>query len=137
MRQTPYRNYLESGILEADPLKLVCLVYRGAIQRLAEAREHLRRGDILARGKAVAKAIAIVNHLASSLDHEQGGDISRNLLQLYDYIARRIHEGNFSQTDAPFAEAEQLLGTLLEAWEACQPAAEESDENYAPVSCAG
>ena len=137
MRQTLYRNYLESGILEADPLKLVCLLYRGAIQRIAEAREHLRQGDIAARGKAVAKAVAIVNHLVSSLDHEKGGEISPALLALYDYIARRIHEGNFTQTDAPLAEAEQLLRTLFEAWEACQPAAAESDEKYIPVSCAG
>lgn len=138
MRQKLYRSYLESEVLGADPLRLVCLLYRGAIQRVGEARDALVRRDIAARGRAVARAVAIVNELIASLDVERGGDISRNLARLYDYIARRLHEGNFTQTDAPFAEAEQLLRTLAEGWESCQPAAREQEPaEYAPVSCAG
>jgi len=140
MRHNYYQSYRESEILHADGIQLVCLMYRGAIARVQEARECLRRGDIAGRSKAITKATAIINELAITLDHDQGGEISANLIRLYDYMVRRLNEGNFRQADEPLAEAEQLLVALGEAWESCnKPAGGVLDETarYAPVSCAG
>ena len=54
--------------------------------------------------------------LATSLDHERGGEISQRLALLYDYIQRRLLEANLQQSDAPLAEVLGLLSTLSEAW---------------------
>jgi flagellar protein FliS len=140
MRQNFYRNYMETEILNADPVKLVCLLYRGAIERVCEARQCLRRGDIAGRARAITKATAILNELMLSLNREKGGEIARSLVELYDYIVRCLNDANFRQADGPLAEAEQLLNTLVGAWEeSCQVVGGTAgaDVLYAPISCAG
>jgi len=140
MRQNFFQSYRETEILQADPIRLVCLLYRGAIERVEQARACLQCGDIAGRSAAITKATGIINELVLSLDHEQGGELSANLLRLYDYILRRLNEGNFRQTDPPLAEAEQLLRTLVEGWEACNVTVGgvmDQTAHYAPVSCAG
>lgn len=115
--------YVENEIMQADPLQLVQMLYRGALQAVTKARHYLREGDILARSRQVTKASEIINELTLSLDHERGGDIARNLVELYDYMQRLLQDANFRQVEPPLAELESLLGTLLEAWEQCDPSA--------------
>jgi flagellar secretion chaperone FliS len=134
---TAYDSYQEIEILTADPMKLIALLYRGALDSVRAAREHLRAGEIAERGRAVSKAAAILVELASSLDHDRGGDLSRRLAALYDYMQSRLNEGNFTQADAPFADVENVLSELLEGWVGCSvPEREiENREELEPVSC--
>ncbi|MCC6538192.1 MAG: flagellar export chaperone FliS [Bryobacterales bacterium] len=115
--------YVENEILQADPLQLVQMLYRGALQAVIKARQFLHAGDITARSRQVTKASEIINELTLSLDHERGGDIARNLVELYDYMQRLLQDANFRQVEPPLVELESLLGTLLEAWEQCDPSA--------------
>jgi flagellar protein FliS len=109
--------YLETKVLSADPLELVAMLYDAALASVAAAREHLSRGEIRARSEAISKAISILTELATSLDHDAGGDLSRNLTELYSYIQRRLIEANLNQSDGPLAETQGLLLSLSEAWE--------------------
>jgi flagellar secretion chaperone FliS len=108
--------YLESRVLTADPLELVNLLYQGCMQAVREARVHLAEGRILERSREINKACQIVIELATSLDHERGGEISQRLALLYDYMQRRLLEANMQQSDAPLADVLGLLSTLAEAW---------------------
>ena len=120
MRQNAYQSYFEADVLGADPIQLVQILYQAALDSVRTARQCLRGGDIAGRSRAIAKALAISTELVSSLDHERGGDLSRKLLGLYDYIQRLLMDANFRQVDEPMAEAESLLTTLLEAWRGCR-----------------
>ena len=136
MANPNHDRYLEAEVLSAEPLKLVLMLYRGAIDAVAAARDHLRRGDIRERSRSITRAMQIVNELASSLNHAAGGVISRNLAELYAYIQMRLIEANTQQTEPPLAEVETLLSTLLEAWrDAANTAPEPHEPEYAPVSC--
>lgn len=123
------QQYLHNEILSADPIQLVRILYKGALKCIAEASALLRAGDIGGRSREAMKAHAILSELAQSLDHARGGELSRNLAALYDYVQRRLLDANFQQRDEPFAEAESLLRTLLEGWEQCQIVA---DSAHAP-----
>src|SRR5947209_3239442 len=100
-----YQNYLEDQILTANPVKLVELLYRGALDSIAEARRHLRSGDIRARSRAITKTMLIVTELSSSLDHPAGGSLSRLLEELYGYTEHLLIEANIQQSEAPLIEA--------------------------------
>ena len=117
MRTNAYQNYLENEILSADPVKLVQLLYRGALDAIGCARDYLASGEIQARSTALTKAMNILTELVLSLDHARGGELSQNLGRVYEYTQRLLIDGNFKQLDAPLVEAERLLRTLLEAWE--------------------
>jgi flagellar protein FliS len=119
MRTKPYQNYLDEEVMAANPLQLVRLLYRGALDSIAAARRHLRLGEIRARSSAINKTMAIVIELSRSLDRQTSGDLSHNLAELYAYVQSLLIEGNVRQFDAPLAEAEALLSTLLEGWEYC------------------
>jgi len=121
MRPNPYHNYLENEILTADPLKLVVLLYRGALGSIADARRYLASGEIGARSQSISIAVEIIAELIRTLDYEAGGDLSNSLARLYDYTLHRLAEGNGRQSDAPLAEAERIMASLLEAWQQCTP----------------
>lgn len=120
MRTNPYTNYLENEILTADPVQLVVLLYRGAIDAVAAGRRHLANGDIRARSHSITKAIEILAELTRALDYDAGGELSQKLAALYDYIQRLLVDANCRQTEPPLAQAEVLLATLLEGWEGCR-----------------
>jgi flagellar protein FliS len=110
--------YLESRVLSASPLELVCMLYQCALDSVQDARRHLEAGDIVARSKAICRAVGAISELDGSLNQAEGGEISRNLAELYQYMRQRLTEANMLQKDAPLAEAQSLLVTLSEAWKA-------------------
>ena len=139
-----YHDYLDQQVLEASPLGLVTLLYRGALDSIASARRYLKAGDIRARSRAISKAMEIITELSRSLNRDAGGDLGRNLAELYSYTETLLIEANSRQSDPPLEEAERLLSTLAEAWENCTtaltgtPAFITGDlpDQYHPVGCA-
>ena len=142
MPNSVYEKYLEEEILHADPVQLVSILYRAAKEATAEARAHLRRHAIKDRSAAITKASEIIAHLMLSVDRAAGNEIGRNLIELYAYMQTRLTEANFQQIEPPLAEVENLLTTLLHAWEqtghpSIAPAGKSAsqEEEYSPVSC--
>jgi len=142
MRHYIHDSYQEGEVLSASPLQLICLLYRAAVESIAEARRCVAARDILGRARAINKAYQIVAELMFSLDRHQEPELSRQLAALYDYIQRLLIDANCRQVDGPLAEAQILLTTLQEAWENCERPGRtqilgERECEYAPVSCAG
>lgn len=120
MWQNAHDTYLESRILSVDPIELIGMLYQAATRAVGDARRHLADGDIAARARSITRASAVVIELATSLDHERGGQISANLARLYDYMLRRLTEANHQQSDGPLGEVLGLLRTLSEGWDGVQ-----------------
>jgi flagellar protein FliS len=116
MAYTHYDRYLETEVLTADPLKLVNILYRAALEAVGAARRHLAAGEIRERSRKINRTWAILHELRRSLDAERGGEISRSLRDLYVYMQGRLIEANARQQDPPLAEVQQLLTTLQEGW---------------------
>jgi len=112
----PYGSSLEAQVLAATPMELVEMLFDAAVKSVVEARRHLAEGRIPERGRAVTKTVEIMTELSRSLDHSVGGELSARLAGLYDYVARRVMEANYEQTDGGLAEAERLLRTVHEGW---------------------
>jgi flagellar protein FliS len=114
--------YLESRVLSANPVELVGMLYQACTRAVREARLHLAEGRIAERSQEINKAFEILLELEASLDHKLGGEISRRLAPLYDYMRRRLLDANMQQSDPPLTEVLGLLSTLSEAWESVQAA---------------
>lgn len=111
-QQTSVAGRVES----ADPHQLITLLLDGAIERIALARGHLRRGDVPAKGAAVTKAVAIMGELRVSLDHKAGGALAQRLDSLYDYITRRLLFAQLNNDDQTLAECMDLLDPVRKGW---------------------
>lgn len=125
-------TYFESSVLSAEPVELVRMLYRGAVEAVEKAREHLREGDIAARSAQITRAAAIIAHLTFSVDRNADPALGGNLVELYDYMQRRLLRGNLEQADSPLAEVSKLLSALLEAWTECGPAEQPATQAAAP-----
>ncbi len=101
----------------ASPHHLVTLLLDGALRHLEAATVELSAGDTA----SLAKATAIVGGLQNSLDLERGGYLADNLLELYDYMLRRLDAAARQRDEAPVREVAALLDTIREAWDAIAP----------------
>ena len=108
---------IETAIPEANPHQLVMMLFEGALASIADARLNMIRGQIAARGKAISKAMAIIDQgLKCSLDKERGGELAERLDALYEYIGGRLFEANAQSRAEPLDEAEKLLNEIYGAW---------------------
>jgi len=126
MPANPYSNYLEATVLSANPVELVRILYRNAIDSVAEAKGYLAAGDIAPRVRAVNQAWGALRELSFCLNRDADPALARRLAELYDYMQRQLLRANFEQTDGPLAEVSGLLENLLQAWEKVEAPAGEN-----------
>jgi flagellar protein FliS len=117
MSTNPYDTYLEATVLSADPIELVRILYRTAIDSVHNARMYLAAGEVGARSRAISKAVAVLVELTFCLKSDADPRLARNLTELYDFMQRRLLTANLDQSDAPLAEVVGLLENLSEGWE--------------------
>ena len=130
---------VESGVVSADPHKLILMLFEGARQALDCSRLYIRQNKIAAKGEMISKAIMIIDHgLKASLDKTAGGELAGQLEQLYDYMTVRLLTANLHNDTAIIGEVSHLLGELQEAWASIgnQPA-EKAATNTAIQNTAG
>jgi flagellar protein FliS len=65
---------------------------------------------------AILLAQEVVTELMVSLDFDQGGEIARNLFNLYIYFHNQLMEANVQKDLKPLKEVRDFLFTLREAW---------------------
>lgn len=108
---------IETGVLAASPHKLTVMLFDGALASITTAIREMTAKNIAAKGKAVTKAVAIVDEgLRAALNKEQGGELAIQLDLLYEYIVRRMLEASGANRVEGLQEAHKLLGDLRGAW---------------------
>lgn len=117
-----YRSASTYGDADAgSPHKLVEMLYAGILERLATARGAMSRGDVTVKLRALSATLAIVEHLRLSLDKTGGGEIARNLDDLYEYMGRRLLHANLHDDLAAVDELLELARRLKTAWDGIAP----------------
>lgn len=119
MSYTPVRGasaYLQTHVQSRTPLELVVMLYDGALTSLRQTVEAMDRGDLVTKRDTLKRALAIIGHLRSTLNLQEGGAIAASLDELYDYMYDRITAGNIQKNREPIDEVIQLLAGLRDAW---------------------
>jgi flagellar protein FliS len=113
---------VETGVPDADPHRLVLMLFEGALAAIAQARLKLSTGDVAGRGKAISKAISIIQDgLRTSLDMQKGGDLAQRLGALYEYVTMRLLDANLNARQEALDEAAHLISELHAGWAAIAP----------------
>jgi flagellar protein FliS len=92
------------------------MLYDGALTSLRQAVDAMDRGDLVTKRDTLKRGLAIIGHLRSTLNLQEGGAIAASLDELYDYMYDRITAGNIQKNRAPIDEVIQLLSGLRDAW---------------------
>ena len=118
---------VQSGVAYADNIQLVQMLFDGLCDSLAEAEGQIQRNEIAAKGKSLSRASRIVFGLQSSLDFDRGGEIARNLSELYSYSTRRILHANLHNDVEVVKEVRGLIGEIRDAWKQMPELMKKSD----------
>jgi len=105
-----------SGVAYADPHSLITQMFDGALKRIAQAKGAIERKDIPEKGNNIGHAVAIIGSLEGCLDHEKGGELSKNLSDLYEYMNLRLAEANINNDLEKLNEVTKLILEIKGAW---------------------
>ena len=106
-------------ISEASPHRLVQLLMEGALDRMAQAKGAMARGDIAQKGLMLGKAVDILVGLRDGLNPEKTPDpiALQQLDNLYAFMTMRLLEANRQNDAAMIDEVAGLMITLKEGWD--------------------
>ncbi|MEH6467624.1 MAG: flagellar export chaperone FliS [Porticoccus sp.] len=108
---------IESNVMSANPHQLIVLLFDGIDVAIRTARLHMESSNLPAKGKAISKAIDIINQgLIAAIDDDRGGEISQNLGSLYRYVIDILLEANLRNDMEKLDEAAGLLSDIGSAW---------------------
>lgn len=108
---------LETSVSTADPVRIVVLLYEGAMSAIVSAKAEMERRNVVEKARFINKSIDIVEGLRTALVFDQGGDIAVTLSDLYIYMVQRLSLANMKNDPAILDEVKQLLAELHGAWE--------------------
>ncbi len=109
-------EYQKTEINTSDRLRIITLMYSGAINFINLSKEKMQSGDIAGKGLYIGKATAVVGELINSLDLQQGGKIAENLKALYDFVLDKLIDANLYNKTESLDEAVKVLEVLRDGW---------------------
>ena len=112
--QTAAAAYQSGQVTSAGPVRIVVLLYEGALRFSRQALEKF--DDPSSRGQALGRAHRIVSELLAALDHEAGPDIAANLDNLYGYMLDALTRANVNRDRNALQSTIKVLETVLPAW---------------------
>ncbi len=110
-----YRKAQVSG--EADPQKLILMLYEAAIKRLNLAKDGLKNDDPKKRGENIGKAIAIISELNASLDEDIQTEEINFLRSLYLTMMTELTKVSLTKDVKTIERSIKYMTELKRIWE--------------------
>jgi len=100
----------------APPLKLVLLMYEGALRFVAQARIAMEGGDTRTFQDRCLRAQAVVGELRLALEPSHAPELAGQLQALYLFAEARLREAMLEGSAEPLDSVQSTLKTLLDGW---------------------
>ncbi|GAA5316129.1 MAG: flagellar export chaperone FliS [Candidatus Pelagadaptatus aseana] len=111
-----YRHAQASAAIDSSPYKVISMLMQGALDRMVSAKGCIANNDIAGRNHFIGKAADIIDCLKNSLEHKHDEEMTNNLDNLYDYMARRLFHANLKNCPDTIDEVYGLLDTIYDGW---------------------
>ncbi len=111
-----YNAYKQNEVYTASKVKLVVMLYDGAIKNLKLAEVAINEKNIEKTNEYIKKAQDIIIEFMNTLNFEQGGQIANDLYKLYDYLYYRLIRANIDKDIEAVGEVRRFLEELRDAW---------------------
>ncbi len=115
---TKYQSIdLISRIEGASPHELISLLFQGARTNISAALGSMQRNEVAKKGQHISKTIAILDGLKSGLNMEAGGEVAKNLYNLYEQLQSLLVKANAQNDQVLLNKVNEMLLQVSEAWE--------------------
>ncbi|QJA06555.1 flagellar protein FliS [Thermosulfurimonas marina] len=114
-------RYLENLVSTANTLRLVILLYDKAVASLKLAAEIMEKPEpspeeINRKYEALGRAGEILAVLEGTLDLDRGGEIARNLREIYEALSAELLRVTAQDDPETVRRMVKVLSDLREAW---------------------
>jgi len=118
----PAEVYLQNMVENANPIRLVIMLYDKAINCIDTSIDAIERGleeteNVKEKAENLTRALDILIVLRASLDEEKGKDIAKNLDEIYEVLIDEIVRANMKNDVETLKKVKEVLEELREAWE--------------------
>ncbi|MBM3602500.1 MAG: flagellar export chaperone FliS, partial [Alphaproteobacteria bacterium] len=125
--QGKVQAYSNQQILSASPARIVYLLYDRAIFWLKDAILAIEANEIERRWKACCKARDIIEHFLTTLNFEEGGEISVNLEKIFTCCLHRLPDVDIKNDAKAAQDVINLLEPLRNSWREVADQADRAD----------
>lgn len=101
----------------AIPEHVVILLLEGAQRFMVKLEEAIGAGEPRLVGYFTQKVMVILEELHRRLNHEQGGELVENLVRLYEWWRREIHQAGEQGDVSRLQSVRAQMGDMRQAWE--------------------
>lgn len=112
----PYQKYKNASVMSASREQILLMLYEAAIKFTKLALQAIENKNIAERGKNIMRAYDIVAEFQVSLDHNVGGDLPKQLDQLYTFMLDQYTKANIHGDPAALKSCLQILENLYDGW---------------------
>lgn len=109
-------QYLQNQYEGMDPKQLILMLYKGAVDKLALAREGIKENDPQKRGENLGKVIAIISELNSSLDTNMKDEGTEFLRGLYTSMLMELPKVSIDNNLEILDRADRYIQQLMFIW---------------------
>ncbi|WP_411333941.1 flagellar export chaperone FliS [Metabacillus indicus] len=110
----PYQAYQQNSVSTASPGELTLMLYNGCLKFIKQARAAMEQKQVQEKNINLQKAQRIIQELMITLNPE--AEVSGSMIQMYEYINRRLVEANISNDPEILSEAEGYVTEFRDAW---------------------
>jgi len=112
---------VDSQLSAASPHKIIQMLMAGAIERLIQGKAAMQQGNIAVKGERLGKGLDIIISLRTCLSMDDGGDIAKNLDQLYEFMITQITIANQKNDPQPIDDVIEIIREIKSAWDQIPP----------------
>lgn len=132
--------YVQTQFTTVNQGEVLLMLYDGALKFMAQAKERMLAGDVAGKGLLISKTLDVITELGASLNQEVGGELARNLFQLYLVCNAKLLRANMNQDPTLVDEVAAIISGLRSAYAEILPrpeaqtAAQQISERQADVA---
>ena len=113
----PYATYKNNSVTYASKEQLLLMLVEGAVKFAKVGRQAIVDKNIAKAHENIVKAQNIFYELMTTMNVEQGGEWAKVMMNIYDFIVRRLTDANIKKDIAIMDEIIPLIEDVKNTWE--------------------
>lgn len=114
MSVDPYQTYQNNAVNTASPGDLTLMLYNGCLKFIKQAKIAIENKDVETKHINLVKAQNIITELMVTLNTDY--EVGKNMMQMYDYMKRRLIEANTKSDIEILNEVEGYVVEFRDTW---------------------
>ena len=112
--QSVHQAYKNNSVSTASPGELTLMLYNGCLKFLGKAKVAIANNDVQEKNINLQKAQNIIQEFMVTLN--MNVDISKSMMQMYEYMNHRLIEANINNDIALVEEVEGYVIDFRDTW---------------------